>query len=124
MTDRQLRWALPLLIVSLCGGSALSAPADDPAAAALAAAVKRGDELFHAAWAKGGKACASCHAEGQNRMTADRLKGYPKFDKAWQKVITGQQKMNQMIKERAGGEPLVLGSVDLNALEAYVSTLR
>lgn len=39
-------------------------------------------------------------------------------------VISGQQELNQMIRDRSGGEMLVLGSPDLNAFEAYVSTLR
>ena len=68
--------------------------------------------------------CATCHAEGSNRLTNDRLRTYPKYEKAWQKVISGQQKLNQMIRDRSGGEMLVLGSPDLNALEAYVATLR
>jgi mono/diheme cytochrome c family protein len=124
MSHLRIHRAFPLLLLALGAAPALSAPPADPAAAAMAAAVRRGDELFHGAWVQGGKACANCHGEGQNKMTASRLKGYPKYDLTWQKVVTGQQKMNQMIKVKAGGEPLVLGSEDLNALEAYLSTLR
>ena len=124
MKIRQLLWASPLLLVGLWSESAVSGPADDPSVTELAASVKRGDEIFHAAWVKGGKTCATCHAEGLNRLTSDRLKSYPKYDKAWQKVISGQQKLNQMIRDRSAGEMLVLGSPDLTALEAYVSTLR
>ena len=124
MKFRWLLWASPLLLVGLWSGLATSGPADDPSAAELAAAVKRGDELFHALWTKGGKTCATCHAEGSNRLTNDRLRTYPKYEKAWQKVISGQQKLNQMIRDRSGGEMLVLGSPDLNALEAYVATMR
>ena len=93
-TPMRIRWLLgtsPLLLVGLWSGLARSGPADDPSAVELAAAVKRGDERCHAVWVKGGKTCATCHAEGPNRLTGDRLKTYPKYEKAWQKVISGQQ---------------------------------
>jgi mono/diheme cytochrome c family protein len=91
---------------------------------ALAHAVARGKELFQQTWGPGTKACAECHASGPNKMRAARLKAYPQWDKVLGKVVTGQQKMDQMIRDRAGGQPLGLGSDDLNALEAYLSTLR
>lgn len=91
---------------------------------AEAAAVQKGKTLFQKVWKRGGKSCATCHASGRNKLTAVRLKSYPKYDKAWKRVITGQQKINHMIKSKSGGAPLVLGSSDLNALEAYISRLR
>lgn len=126
MTTRQhLVWLpLALLGAGLWMSPARSGPDEDVAATALAAAVTRGGEVFNAPWTKGGKTCAACHAKGPNRLTAARLKSYPKYDKAWEKVLTGQQKMNQMISLKAGGEMLALGSADMNALEAYVASLN
>jgi cytochrome c len=96
----------------------------DAASDALAAAVKRGEELWKQHWTQGQKSCADCHTSGPNAMKASRAKSYPKFDKALGKVVTLQQKLNQMIVEKSRGTALDLGSADLTALEAYVSTLR
>jgi cytochrome c len=105
---------------------ALSTGARGDAAAdrALADAVKRGQELWTKPFAAGGKACAACHGAGPNKMTRERLKAYPKWDKFSNKVVSGQQKINAMISDKSKGTPLELGSDDLNALEAFVSTLR
>lgn len=116
--------ALAVLAASL----ALLAPArgDDRATAqaALTKAIERGQELFGKRWSEGGKPCAECHGPGPNKLRSTRLKAYPKWDKTAGKVITGQQKLNQMIAQMARGTALDLGSDDLNALEAYVSSLR
>ena len=66
----------------------------------------------------------ACHKRGKNKLTAARLNGYPKYDKFLKKVVTGQQKLNQMIRKSAKGEPLELGSADLNALEAYIKSRK
>jgi thiosulfate dehydrogenase len=91
---------------------------------ALAAAVKRGKELWTKPWSAGSKTCAECHGGGANKMSAVRLKSYPKYDKAADKVVTAQQKLNHMIQEKGKGEALELGSDDMNALEAFVATLK
>lgn len=98
----------------------------DPQAArkALEAAIERGRALYTEPWVEGGKACAECHTQGPNRMRAARLKAYPKYDFTLKRILSGQQKLNDMIVRQAKGEALALGSDDLNALEAYVSTLR
>lgn len=87
-------------------------------------AVAKGRALYVKAWRPGAKSCATCHSRGPNRMTRPRLKAYPKYDKALGRVVTAQQKLNQMIQTQAKGQPLALGSDDLNALEAFVSTLE
>jgi cytochrome c553 len=125
----QPRFLLPaLLAVLVVGGLLLRDPsaarAEDPAAKALAAARKRGEHLWKQSWRPGAKACFSCHGQGQNRMTAFRLKSYPKYDKALRRVITGQEKLNYMIVTKCGGKAMQLGAADLTSIEAYISTLR
>ena len=100
------------------------AAGDATADKALAEAEKRGQELYKKSWRPGGKACFACHVRGPNKLTSRRLKEYPKYDKALRKVVTAQEKINQMIKSKSGGKPLELGHEDLTALEAYVSTLK
>lgn len=110
-----------LLLASLLAGS--SSAASDPSTD-LPAAVKHGETLWKKQWTAGGKSCVECHAGGPNAMKVARLKSYPKFDKALGKVVTAQQKLNQMITEKGRGTALELGSTDLNALEAFISTLK
>jgi cytochrome c len=90
----------------------------------MKAAIERGRALWTQAWAPSQKSCAACHSGGPNKLVAVRAKGYPKWDKSLDKVVSVQQKINQMIVQQAKGQPLELGSDDLNALEAFVSTLR
>ncbi len=87
-------------------------------------AVEHGRDLWSKPWVEGQKACIQCHGQGPNRMRSVRLKEYPKYDPDADRVITGQQKMREMIEEKARGKAPDLGSDDLNALEAYISTLR
>ena len=96
----------------------------DEARKAQMAALARGRALWNQAWSEGGKTCASCHGPGPNQMRGMRLKRYPTYDRIARRVITGQQKLNQMITSQGRGAALELGSDDLNALEAYVSSLR
>jgi cytochrome c len=106
--------------LALTGGDARGDAASD----ALAAAVKRGEELWKQHWTQGQKSCADCHTTGPNAMKASRAKAFPKWDKALSKVVSLQQKLNQMIVDKSKGAALELGSADLNALEAFVATLR
>lgn len=119
---------VPLVIALaalLVGGGWLLRPAvGGPAEDALAAAVKTGEALWKKSWGSGSKACAECHTSGPNALKASRLKSYPKFDRGLAKVVTGQQKINQMIVDKSRGTALALGSDELNALEAYIGTLR
>lgn len=124
-----MRLRLPVLLglvaASAFGlwGASLGSARGDAASDALAAAVKKGEGLWKKAMATGGKSCAECHL-GPNAMKAPRLKAYPKFDKGLNKVVSAQQKLNQMITDKSRATALDLGSEDLNALEAYISTLK
>lgn len=115
--------------VALAAGWLAVAPARgegtaEEARAALEKAIAEGKKLYTQSWGEGSKACAECHGPGPNKLRGARLKTYPKWDKTAGKVISGQQKLNQMIEQMAKGQPFGLGSDELNALEAYVSTLR
>ena len=91
---------------------------------ALEEARKKGAALYKKSWKKGAKACFACHVRGPNKLTGRRLKAYPKYDKALKKVVTAQEKINEMIRSKSGGKELPLGHEDLTALEAYISTLK
>ncbi len=110
------------LALGLSWGVALGAPkeGDDVARARL----ERGKSLFTTAFAEGAKSCQSCHASGANKLTMNRLNAYPKYDRPMRAFVSAQQKINQMIATKSGGSELPLGSDDLNALEAYIKSLR
>ena len=91
---------------------------------ALDKARRQGKELYTKAWKPGAKTCVVCHSRGPNKLRLARVKGYPRYDKVLRKVVTIQQKLNQMITTKSGGKALPLGSPELNALEAYLSTLK
>ena len=116
-----------LIVLPLASVAVLDLPdahGDAKADKALEEAVKRGAALWKKSWRKGAKACFACHTRGPNKMTGRRMNTYPKYDKALGKVVSGQQKINNMIKTKSGGKVLELGSDDLNALEAYIKTLK
>lgn len=118
---------LAFLVALLVGAAVVSledASSETKGERALKDAQASGKVLFGQSWAAGTKTCVTCHARGPNKLTGRRLSSYPRYDKLVGKVITGQQKLNQMIAEKSKGTPLELGSDDLNALEAYVKTLR
>ena len=123
------RKIVPGLLFMLAAASTLALlpePAAGDAASdrAMAKALKLGEELWTKEWRRGAKNCVACHAKGANKMIEKRLNEYPKYDKALRKVVTLQQKLNQMIKKKAGGKEFDLGSAELNALEAYTKTLE
>ena len=97
-----------------------SGPAPHPE---TAKAIARGKILFNKSWAPRAKSCKACHAAGPNKLSAARLHAYPKYDRFLRRVVSAQQKINYMIKKQSKGQPLPLGSEDLNALEAYLGTL-
>lgn len=126
------RFVLPFALTALAGLAGLWAvslacaedPPANPAREALLKAIARGEVLWKQSWGEGSKTCAQCHGPGANVMRSSRLKAYPKYDPTLLKVVTGQQKLAQMIEANVRGQALALGSDDLNALEAYVSTLK
>ncbi len=124
---RLSRLLLHALVVAFAAGVLVAggpAAGDAVSDKAEKAAVAKGRTLYTKAWRPGAKTCAACHSRGPNRLDRTRLKAYPKYDKAMGKVVTAQQKLNQMIQTKAFGQPPALGSDDLNALEAFVSTLE
>ncbi|MDA1193778.1 MAG: hypothetical protein O2894_01200 [Planctomycetota bacterium] len=126
MTARTLFLAGAILAAAVAA-SGLRAPAaagDAVSDQAEAEAVKRGEALYRKSWKTGAKACFACHARGANAINGRRLKAYPKYDKELKRVVTAQEKINQMIVSKSGGTALDLGHADLTALEAYISTLR
>ena len=130
LSRRALGSVLALFVLLLAGTFALPVQGEDepldPLAGkkALQASIARGRTLFQKVWVEGGKSCQNCHSQGPNRMRATRLKVYPKYDIGQKKVITGQQKLNLMLEHQGKGRALPLGSEDLTALEAFISTLR
>ncbi len=114
--------ALPLAAAALL--DAPDARGDATADKALEAAVKRGAALWKKSWRRGAKGCFACHTRGPNKMTGRRVAAYPKYDKALGKVVSAPQKINNMIKTKSGGKMLELGSDDMNALVAYMKTLK
>lgn len=113
--------ALPALMVA--GGLifSLARPAE---AGPMEDALAKGKKLFEQSWTAGGKSCAACHSRGRNKLVGSRINAYPKYDRALKKVVTVQQKLNQMIVSKSRGKAMPLGSDDLNALEAYLNTLK
>lgn len=97
---------------------------DAKADKALEEARKKGEALYKQSWKQGAKSCFACHVRGPNKLTSRRLKTYPKYDKALKRVVTAQEKINQMITSKGRGTELPLGHEDLTALEAYISTLK
>lgn len=126
MNPRTMFLASLVLVPALIGGAFLASPAagDSKGDKALAEAVKKGQALYKKSWKAGAKSCFACHVRGPNKLTGRRLKAYPKYDKAMRRVVSAQEKINQMIKGKSGGQALALGHEDLTALEAYISTLK
>lgn len=121
----RLRALIPLALFAGLGCLlARSASGDATADRALEAAIERGRVLYEQSWQPGAKSCRACHARGPNQLTSERIASYPKYDKTLKRVVSAQQKLAQMIKAKGQGEPPELGSEDLTALEAYVSSLR
>lgn len=92
---------------------------------ALEASVARGKEL----WVSpdlGKKTCASCHEDPEkpDLNMATREWSYPAYSRRKRKVVTLQQKINEMLKFQSRGKEFDLESEDAAALAAYVMSLR
>ena len=68
-----------------------------------------------------GKACATCHAGGEN--LEGKAATYPRYDEKMQKEIGLEETVNMCIKGGLAGEPLDAESVELKALSAYLGSL-
>jgi len=134
---RAARWTLAALAaVALVGVVVTSSSPDvdaqeDPAVAAkvakeeLAKAIARGKELWESKDI-GRKACKQCHEDPDKPedVLADRKWSYPAYSRRARRVVTLQQKINEMIKYKARGKELDTGGADIAAIAAYVSSIR
>ena len=131
------RWTLAAaLAAGIAGAALLSSPSpvdaqEDPEAAAKIAkeemdkALARGKELW-ASKELGRKTCQQCHedADKPEDDLTERKWAYPAFSRRARRVVTLQQKINEMIKYKARGKELDAAGADIAALAAYVESLR
>jgi cytochrome c len=138
---RPIRWthafALVLTTLAFAQGASLLFAQDDEAELeaerarvakeALDKAVARGAELWKDKKLLGlRKSCASCHEDPEkpqlNMMTREFQ--YPAYSRRKRKVVTLQQKLNEMLKYQSKGKELAADSADLGALGAYLNSIR
>ena len=101
------------------------AEAAQAAAEELQKAIARGKELWSSR-ELGRKTCQSCHEDPdkpQDNLASTEW-SYPKYSRRAQRVVTLQQKINEMIKYKARGKELDATGADIAALAAYVESLR
>lgn len=91
----------------------------------LAKAIARGKELFGSR-ELGRKSCQECHenADKPEDDLRDRAFAYPAYSRRARRVVTLQQKINEMIKFKARGQELDQDGADIAALAAYVESIR
>ena len=95
------------------------------AAEALDKSVARGKELFHSK-SLGKKSCSECHENPDKPQfnLVTRQFGYPAYSVKKRSVVSLGQKINEMLAAKSRGKEMELGSADLVALEAYVTSLK
>ncbi len=134
---RAARWTLAALFAAgLVGVLATSSSPhvdaeEDPALAAkiakeeLTKAIARGKELW-ASKELGRKTCKQCHEDPDKPedVLSDKKWSYPAYSRRARRVVTLQQKINEMIKYKARGKELDAGGADVAAIAAYVESLR
>lgn len=138
---RVVRWTLAVALAAAGAGAALAprpAPvaaqdeeAVDPAEAErvakeeLAKAVARGKELFQSR-ELGKKSCQGCHEDPDKPQDdlREHAWSYPAYSRRARRVVTLQQKINEMIKYKARGQELDANGADIAALAAYVESIR
>ena len=136
---RALPWTLAALLVGAALG-ALAAPSpplasaqdggDDAEAAKVAQeeltkAIARGKELFESK-DLGRKSCKDCHEDPDKPQDdlRERAFSYPSYSRRARRVVTLQQKINEMIKYKARGQELDNDSADIAAIAAFVESIR
>ena len=137
---RALTWTLTALLVGASLGAVI-APAPrsasaqdeegDPAEAErvakeeLAKAIARGRELFTSR-ELGRKSCQDCHEDADKPQDdlREHAFSYPAYSRRARRVVTLQQKINEMIKYKARGQELDQAGADIAALAAYVQSIR
>ncbi len=139
------RWGRVLGLVMLSGGmgalalsgtgAAASATVDVPAkVTSMAAAVKVGQDIYMRDTFGGMRTCNTCHINGgrtpgklPSGATIPSLVGaaavFPRFIPGMGRVITLEQQLQKCIKGGLGGTPPAVGSVAMNDLAAYVTSL-
>ncbi len=131
------RWTLAALLTGaavgaiIASGTSPAAAKDDAAEAArvakaeLAKAVARGEELFRSG-DLGRKSCQDCHDDPDEPQDAlaGRAFSYPAYSRRARRVVTLQQKINEMIKYKVRGQALDAGGADIAAIAAYVSSIK
>jgi len=134
---RAARWTLAALFAAGLAGALVtsSSPSvdaeEDPALAAkiakeeLTKAIARGKELW-ASKELGRKTCKQCHEDPDKPedVLSDKKWSYPAYSRRARRVVTLQQKINEMIKYKARGKTLDDGGADVAAIAAYVESLR
>ena len=92
---------------------------------ALDKSVTRGKELFHSK-TLGKKSCSECHENPDKPQfnLVTRQFGYPAYSVKKRSVVSLGQKINEMLSAKSRGKEMELGSADLVALEAYVTSLK
>jgi len=131
------RWTLAAVLAAGIAGTALLCASprvgaeDDPEAAAKIAkeemdkAIARGKELWNSK-ELGRKTCKQCH-EDPDKPEDDLTQvewTYPAYSRRARRVVTLQQKINEMIKYKARGKELDAAGADIAALAAYAESLR
>ena len=134
---RAARWTLAALFAAGLAGALVTSSSpnvdaeEDPALAAkiakeeLTKAIARGKELW-ASKELGRKTCKQCHEDPDKPedVLSDKKWSYPAYSRRARRVVTLQQKINEMIKYKARGKTLDDGGADVAAIAAYVESLR
>ncbi len=119
------------LVLALAGFAATPSRAAPPAAVAvparvgsMAAAVKVGAALFARETFGGERSCQSCHANGgRGPDLAGAAAAFPRFVARSGRVQTLEEQVVHCIQAGNRGKPPALGSVALDDLVAYVTSL-
>jgi cytochrome c len=139
---RVASWTLAALVAGAALGGLTASSATSPAAAQsadvdadaeaakvaqeeLEKAIARGKELFEGR-TLGRKSCQECH-EDPDKPEDDLSEtewSYPSYSRRARRVVTLQQKINEMIKFKARGKELDANGADIAAIAAYVTSLR
>lgn len=82
-------------------------------------AVEEGEALWSKVEGSAGKSCASCHADPAADMKGVGA-GYPKWDKAANKPLNIEQRVNKCRSENMGAEPYKFDAREQIALTSYI----
>lgn len=83
-------------------------------------AVDAGRELWEQTDPVSGKSCTSCHGDAETSMRGVAAR-YPIYDEETGGLVNLELRINQMLTETMGAEPLAYESDDLLALTAFIA---